>query len=160
MDVILWIILLMIVFRLFTKKNEAVQSKQQADINIFSVASGHLYERFMSIMIASVMEHTNSTVKFWFIENFLSPSFKDFIPHMAHEYGFDYEMVTYKWPSWLRAQQEKQRTIWGYVDSHHFYQCVYLSKSLVTRFFSLMCSSHWIWTRLFLWMLIKLYVPI
>jgi UDP-glucose:glycoprotein glucosyltransferase len=23
-------------------------------------------------------------------------------------------MVTYKWPSWLNAQKEKQRTIWGY----------------------------------------------
>jgi UDP-glucose:glycoprotein glucosyltransferase len=23
-------------------------------------------------------------------------------------------MVTYKWPAWLRAQTEKQRTIWGY----------------------------------------------
>ncbi|KAF7724618.1 hypothetical protein EC973_000862 [Apophysomyces ossiformis] len=87
---------------------------KQADINIFSVASGQLYERFMSIMIASVMEHTKSTVKFWFIENFLSPSFKNFVPEMAKEYGFDYEMVTYKWPSWLRAQKEKQRTIWGY----------------------------------------------
>ena len=26
-------------------------------------------------MAISVMRHTNSTVKFWFIENFLSPSF-------------------------------------------------------------------------------------
>lgn len=33
---------------------------------------------------------------------------------MAEQYGFEYEMVTYKWPAWLRAQQEKQRTIWGY----------------------------------------------
>lgn len=48
----------------------------QADINIFSVASGHLYERFIYIMIQSVLKHTQSTVKFWFIENFLSPSFK------------------------------------------------------------------------------------
>ena len=48
----------------------------QAEINIFSVASGHLYERFIYIMIQSVLKHTNSTVKFWFIENFLSPSFK------------------------------------------------------------------------------------
>ena len=48
----------------------------QADINIFSVASGHLYERFIYIMILSVLKHTKSTVKFWFIENFLSPSFK------------------------------------------------------------------------------------
>ena len=26
-------------------------------------------------MILSVLRHTNKTVKFWFIENFLSPSF-------------------------------------------------------------------------------------
>ncbi|CEP14268.1 hypothetical protein [Parasitella parasitica] len=97
------------------KAQDLVASKaKQAEINIFSVASGKLYERFLSIMIASVMKHTQSTVKFWFIENFLSPEFKDFVPYMAKEYGFDYEMVTYKWPSWLRAQREKQRTIWGY----------------------------------------------
>ncbi|KAG8807237.1 hypothetical protein FRC17_004564 [Serendipita sp. 399] len=48
---------------------------EEADINIFTVASGHLYERFASIMTLSVMKNTNSTVKFWFIENFLSPSF-------------------------------------------------------------------------------------
>ncbi|KAJ6624174.1 hypothetical protein B0H10DRAFT_1943373 [Mycena sp. CBHHK59/15] len=47
----------------------------QADINIFTAASGLLYERFVSIMILSVLRNTNSTVKFWFIENFLSPSF-------------------------------------------------------------------------------------
>ena len=23
-------------------------------------------------------------------------------------------MITYKWPSWLRKQTEKQRTIWAY----------------------------------------------
>lgn len=86
----------------------------QADINIFSVASGHLYERMLNIMMLSVMKHTKHTVKFWFIEQFLSPSFKDFLPVMAKEYGFQYEMVMYKWPHWLRAQKEKQREIWGY----------------------------------------------
>jgi UDP-glucose:glycoprotein glucosyltransferase len=96
-------------------KKDAVPAKQQhADINIFSVASGHLYERMLNIMIVSVMRHTKHTVKFWFIEQFLSPSFKDFIPYMAEEYGFEYEMVTYKWPHWLRQQKEKQREIWGY----------------------------------------------
>ncbi|KAG0132881.1 UDP-glucose:glycoprotein glucosyltransferase-domain-containing protein [Tuber indicum] len=92
----------------------AVDLKPQADINIFSVASGHLYERFLNIMMLSVMKHTDKSVKFWFIENFLSPSFKDFIPVMAKEYGFEYELVTYKWPHWLRGQKEKQREIWGY----------------------------------------------
>jgi UDP-glucose:glycoprotein glucosyltransferase len=85
-----------------------------ADINIFSVASGHLYERMLNIMMVSVMKHTKHTVKFWFIEQFLSPSFKTFLPALAAEYGFKYEMVTYKWPHWLRAQKEKQREIWGY----------------------------------------------
>ncbi|KAK4688056.1 UDP-glucose:glycoprotein glucosyltransferase, partial [Tremellales sp. Uapishka_1] len=68
-----------------------VIAKKQADINIFTVASGLLYE-----------------------ENFLSPTFLAFIPHLAEEYGFEYELVTYKWPSWLQAQTEKQRIIWAY----------------------------------------------
>lgn len=86
----------------------------QAEINIFSVASGHLYERMLDIMMVSVMKHTTHTVKFWFIEQFLSPSFKRSLPHLAAHYGFKYEMVTYKWPHWLRGQKEKQREIWGY----------------------------------------------
>ncbi|KAF8812128.1 hypothetical protein BYT27DRAFT_7133469 [Phlegmacium glaucopus] len=93
---------------------DLIPVKQQADINIFTVASGLLYERFVGIMILSVLRNTNSTVKFWFIENFLSPSFLEFIPHMAGKYNFQYELVTYKWPSWLRAQTEKQRIIWAY----------------------------------------------
>ena len=40
---------------------------------------------------------------------------QDFIPHMAEKYGFEYELVQYKWPRWLHAQTEKQRIIWGYV---------------------------------------------
>lgn len=95
-------------------KSSDVQTMPHAEINIFSVASGHLYERMLNLMMLSVMKHTNHTVKFWFIEQFLSPSFKAFIPLLAAEYGFRYEMVTYKWPHWLRAQKEKQREIWGY----------------------------------------------
>jgi len=83
-------------------------------LNIFSVASGHLYERFLRIMMLSVLKNTQTKVKFWFLKNYLSPSFKDFIPHMAKEYGFEYELVQYKWPRWLNQQKEKQRIIWGY----------------------------------------------
>ncbi|ETN42534.1 uncharacterized protein HMPREF1541_01691 [Cyphellophora europaea CBS 101466] len=89
-------------------------STTNADINIFSVASGHLYERMLNIMMVSVMKHTKHSVKFWFIEQFLSPAFKSTLPSLAEHYGFEYEMVTYKWPHWLRAQTEKQREIWGY----------------------------------------------
>ncbi|KAH9685535.1 UDP-glucose:glycoprotein glucosyltransferase [Citrus sinensis] len=83
-------------------------------INIFSIASGHLYERFLKIMILSVLKNTCRPVKFWFIKNYLSPQFKDVIPHMAQEYGFEYELITYKWPTWLHKQKEKQRIIWAY----------------------------------------------
>ncbi|KAI0023933.1 UDP-glucose:glycoprotein glucosyltransferase [Xylariomycetidae sp. FL0641] len=93
---------------------KSLSAETHAEINIFSVASGHLYERMLNIMMVSVMKNTNHTVKFWFIEQFLSPSFKEFIPKLAEEYGFKYEMVTYKWPHWLRQQKEKQREIWGY----------------------------------------------
>lgn len=92
----------------------ATLGKKAETINVFTVASGHLYERMASLMILSVLRHTQTPCKFWFIENFLSPSFKDFVPHLAREYGFEYEMVTYAWPHWLRAQSEKQRQIWGY----------------------------------------------
>ncbi|KAJ2744815.1 killer toxin resistant protein [Coemansia sp. BCRC 34301] len=91
-----------------------VASDSRPHFDVFAVASGHLYERLMSIMIMSVLNSTQSHVKFWLIENFLSPSFKAFVPHMAEEFGFDFEFVTYKWPHWLNHETEKQRTIWGY----------------------------------------------
>ncbi|XP_043104748.1 UDP-glucose:glycoprotein glucosyltransferase 1 isoform X4 [Puntigrus tetrazona] len=88
--------------------------KKKDILNIFSVASGHLYERFLRIMMLSVLQHTKTPVKFWFLKNYLSPSFKDTISHMAKAYGFQYELVQYKWPRWLHQQTEKQRIIWGY----------------------------------------------
>uniref|UniRef100_A0A8D2P7V4 UDP-glucose ceramide glucosyltransferase-like 1 n=1 Tax=Zosterops lateralis melanops TaxID=1220523 RepID=A0A8D2P7V4_ZOSLA len=98
-----------------TGKKANVESEKESDIlNIFSVASGHLYERFLRIMMLSVLRHTKTPVKFWFLKNYLSPTFKDVIPHMAKKYGFKYELVQYKWPRWLYQQTEKQRIIWGY----------------------------------------------
>uniref|UniRef100_A0A668AUE2 UDP-glucose ceramide glucosyltransferase-like 1 n=1 Tax=Myripristis murdjan TaxID=586833 RepID=A0A668AUE2_9TELE len=90
------------------------EKKKEDVLNIFSVASGHLYERFLRIMMLSVLRHTKTPVKFWFLKNYLSPSFKETIPRMAEAYGFQYELVQYKWPRWLHQQSEKQRIIWGY----------------------------------------------
>ncbi|MBN3275545.1 UGGG1 glucosyltransferase, partial [Polyodon spathula] len=95
-------------------KPDEVRPEKDDIINIFSVASGHLYERFLRIMMLSVLKHTKTPVKFWFLKNYLSPAFKVFIPYMAEEYGFQYELVQYKWPRWLHQQTEKQRIIWGY----------------------------------------------
>ncbi|ETE67294.1 UDP-glucose:glycoprotein glucosyltransferase 1, partial [Ophiophagus hannah] len=96
------------------KKKEEVKQDKEDVINIFSVASGHLYERFLRIMMLSVLKHTQTPVKFWFLKNYLSPTVKEFIPYMAKKYNFQYEFVQYKWPRWLHQQTEKQRIIWGY----------------------------------------------
>lgn len=34
---------------------------------------------------------------------------------MAEQYGFEYELIEYKWPRWLHKQTEKNRIMWGYV---------------------------------------------
>ena len=83
-------------------------------VHVFSLATGHLYERFLKIMMLSVTKRTSTKVKFWLFENFLSPSFKATATAMAKKIGCEVAFVTYKWPEWLRAQSEKQRIIWGY----------------------------------------------
>jgi UDP-glucose:glycoprotein glucosyltransferase len=83
-------------------------------VHVFSLATGHLYERFLKIMMLSVTKRTSSKVKFWLFENFLSPTFKASAIAMAERIGCEVEFVTYKWPEWLRGQTEKQRIIWGY----------------------------------------------
>lgn len=94
---------------------------ERPTLNIFSVASGHLYERFLRMMFFSVHKTSsdkfgaNTTrIKFWVIENFLSPQFKRYIPRLATELGFEVGFVTYRWPWWLPRQTEKQRKIWAY----------------------------------------------
>jgi hypothetical protein len=54
-----------------------LQEKPGGDvINIFTVASGHMYERLQKIMVLSVIKDTQSRVKFWFIKNYMSPQHK------------------------------------------------------------------------------------
>lgn len=96
------------------RKEDGGEKEKSNTINVFSVASGHLYERFLKIMMLSVTKHTERPVKFWLLENYLSPAFKKSIPTFASERGFEVEWVTYRWPGWLREQSEKQRIIWAY----------------------------------------------
>ncbi len=95
-------------------QKESSDKHEQKKIHVFSVASGHLYERFLKIMMLSVAKHATRPVKFWLLENYLSPSFKKMLPHFAKMHGFEVGMVTYRWPGWLREQSEKQRIIWAY----------------------------------------------
>ena len=100
---------------IFSSSSDGKDQDENEDVvHVFSLATGHLYERLMRIMMLSVVKRASVRVKFWLLENFLSPSFKDWIPEMAKTYGFDIQFITYKWPTWLRRQTEKQRIIWGY----------------------------------------------
>ncbi|ETW01414.1 hypothetical protein, variant 1 [Aphanomyces invadans] len=83
-------------------------------IHVFSLATGHLYERMLKLMMLSVMKRTKNPVTFWLLENFLSPDFKNSVGALQAEFGMDIRFITYKWPNWLRRQTEKQRIIWGY----------------------------------------------
>ena len=84
-------------------------------VHVFSIASGHLYERFLKIMMLSAIKRSPSVrLKFWLVENFLSPQFKAQAPALVAHFGAEVAFVTYKWPNWLRGQTEKQRLIWGY----------------------------------------------
>ncbi|EYC35439.1 hypothetical protein Y032_1055g3504 [Ancylostoma ceylanicum] len=101
-------------WRLFCTIGFSLNSEKHETINVFSLASGHLYERFLNIMMLSVMKHTTKPVKFWLLKNYLSPQFKKNLPFLSAEYGFEYELVEYKWPRWLHQQKEKHRIMWGY----------------------------------------------
>ncbi|KAK2949433.1 putative UDP-glucose:glycoprotein glucosyltransferase [Blattamonas nauphoetae] len=83
-------------------------------IHVFTICSGHLYERLAKIMMMSVLNTTKSPVKFWFIDSATSPRFRDELPQLAQEMKFDYQLVDYAWPQWLFPQTVKMRRIWAY----------------------------------------------
>lgn len=83
-------------------------------IHIFSLASGHMYERLLRIMIMSVRAHTKRPLKFWILSNFLSADFRArsrILEKSLDRVNFEY--VNYAWPDWLNPQTEKQRQIWA-----------------------------------------------
>jgi len=79
-----------------SKKEKKENKKETEVINIFSLASGHMYERLMRIMMLSVIRNTKTKVKFWILENYASPAFRKSLPIVSKAYGFDYEFVQYK----------------------------------------------------------------
>uniref|UniRef100_A0A0N4ZS70 UDP-glucose:glycoprotein glucosyltransferase n=1 Tax=Parastrongyloides trichosuri TaxID=131310 RepID=A0A0N4ZS70_PARTI len=99
---------------IWSSVSKYVNGEKYDVINIFSLASGHMYERLMRIMMVSVMKNTKFPVKFWLLNNYVSPQFRSSLEPMAKKYGFSYELVEYKWPRWLHKQTEKQRIMWGY----------------------------------------------
>jgi len=66
------------------------------------------------MMLSAIKRSPSVRLKFWLVENFLSPQFKATAPALVAHFGAEVAFVTYKWPNWLRGQSEKQRLIWGY----------------------------------------------
>lgn len=94
---------------------KAMPMRRHAEINIFTIAGGQLYEKLTSIMIASVRKHNHRlTIKFWILEDFVSPQFKHLMKLISIKYNVEYEFISYKWPNFLRRQKSKERIIWGY----------------------------------------------
>ena len=58
--------------------------------------------------------HDKNPVKFWFIKNWLSPSFKESSRTWPRSTTLSLSLRSYKWPTWLNKQTEKQRIIWAY----------------------------------------------
>lgn len=71
-----YLLCFIVFYSTFTSSNDETVDPADSTINIFSVASGHLYERFLRIMMLSVLKNTKSPLKFWFLKNYLSPTFK------------------------------------------------------------------------------------
>lgn len=91
-------------------------------IHVFSVASGLTYERLLRIMMASVAVATSAPVKFWLLEEFLSPDFDVGAVERALDVRIGL-LETPPWPEFLtdsvtRAKigirNDKQRLIWAY----------------------------------------------
>ena len=100
-----------------TKIQSSLPKKKQADINIFSIASGLFYERLLRIMILSVMKkkkNPDTSVKFWLLKTTLSAQGALALDTLSKKYEFEYELIAYKWPIWLNPQIKKHRTIWAY----------------------------------------------
>ncbi len=89
-------------------------STRRATINVFSIASGSMYERLIRIMMTSVMKRTNETIKFWLIDTFVTPEFRKSVAKLSKHYDFEYEFISIRWPVWLRRQFRKHRTVWAY----------------------------------------------
>lgn len=94
-------------------------------LHIFTVASGQMYEQFLRAMMLSVHQVSalseeadvdlgGRLLKFWLLENFLSPKFKKAVTKMADFYGFEVGFVTYHWPEWLEEPTDRLMKLWAY----------------------------------------------
>ncbi|TID15424.1 hypothetical protein CANINC_004389 [Pichia inconspicua] len=102
--------------RVYFKAQHLLHRRQEtitADVNIFSIPTGTCEQKRLLYMIASVMKHTSSVVKFWIYDELLSAETKNHIEVLSKKLDFRYEYVYYQWPSWLPRPENKKQRAWG-----------------------------------------------
>ena len=102
--------------QMLTALAEDDEEAEKGVVNVFSIASGEPYERLLRIMMTSVSQQKKggNRLKFWLFDSFVSPSFRTSIQKLSKALGFEYEFISYKWPTWLLTQKSKMRTVWAY----------------------------------------------
>jgi len=80
------------------------QTENNSCINVFSLSKGYENEEYQRIMMASASANSDTHIKFWLYREYVSPKMKLILPILSQKYGFSYELIGYKWPSWLRPQ--------------------------------------------------------
>ncbi|EDR26001.1 UDP-glucose glycoprotein:glucosyltransferase, putative [Entamoeba dispar SAW760] len=87
--------------------------KEESPIEIFTIAGGKDYERTVKILIYSVKKNTKSPLKFWLIEDFLSPEGRITLKEYGKALGVTIEYCRFHWPYFMFKQVSKTRIIWA-----------------------------------------------
>lgn len=91
-----------------------ITKKEKNEINVFTISSGYAQEKLLENMIVSLLNNTDSNIKFWILENFLSLCFKKRISILSKQYKFNYNLIHYKWLNFLKKQKKIEKSISGY----------------------------------------------
>ncbi|KAK2500977.1 hypothetical protein MC885_013098, partial [Smutsia gigantea] len=113
-------------FPCFTRMLHKGKDRKETDVlNIFSIASGYLYERFLRIMMLSVLRNTKTPVKFWFLKNYLSPTFKIVRHDLKELRDFDLDGAPYGYTPFCDSRTE--------MDGYRFWKTGYWATHLLKR---------------------------
>jgi hypothetical protein len=83
--------------------------EDRATVNVLMVTSGKPYERLSLIMMLSGCRHFlgngDRMLKFWLLDQFVSPAYRLDLQKLSAILRFEYEFVSYKLPSWMYPQR-------------------------------------------------------
>ncbi|ELP85245.1 UDP-glucose glycoprotein:glucosyltransferase, putative [Entamoeba invadens IP1] len=114
--------------------------KNDEQIEIFTIAGGADYERTVKILMYSVKHKTSHPLRFWLVEDFLSPSGRKTLPEYAEKIGVKLNYVRFHWPYFMFKQVSKTRLIWAYkmffndlMFPQNIHRIIFMDSDQVTR---------------------------